>query len=315
MFAPAVQVARRRVWRSQIVLGRRLASKQVKTNKPVTYNATSKPDNAPSLIPFLERHPTLMRAFKKFAQFVFKQSPKTLAGVSGVRIYESISDLHVKHYQFFYEECALPATFQTWFRITNLHAWLLVVRFRALQKEHGRLFIQALVTNFFEDTEIRMRDALTFVPEGKTKPVAPPERVVKKYMNIYREQWNGLHFALDVALASPTNADAELAATVWRNFLSGRGARGIDGLEPLGEEDLPELETGKGSIKPTADADPNVSLERYVEFPRLMFALSRYIRAETIRLADIPDHEIISGNLGEWRAIDPTVNISRELPP
>lgn len=39
-------------------------------------------------------------------------------------------------------ECRLPPTFQTWFTVTNLHIWLLTVRFRSLPSPHGENFVQ-----------------------------------------------------------------------------------------------------------------------------------------------------------------------------
>ena len=39
-------------------------------------------------------------------------------------------------------ECRLPPTFQTWFTVTNLHVWLLTVRFRALPPPYGDNFVQ-----------------------------------------------------------------------------------------------------------------------------------------------------------------------------
>lgn len=39
-------------------------------------------------------------------------------------------------------ECRLPSTFQTWFTVTNLHVWLLTVRFRALPPPYGDNFVQ-----------------------------------------------------------------------------------------------------------------------------------------------------------------------------
>lgn len=252
-----------------------------------------------------------MSAFQSFARWYLGRSPKFLASKVVPQAYSAIADLHLVHDRFFYDECGMPRTFQSWFRIANLHAWLLVVRFRALPSTHGRLFIQALVTSFFTDVEERMRDALTVTVPGRKNPVPAPERVITKYMKIYREQWNGLHFALDVALASPHHPDAELAAAVWRNFLAGRGARGIDGLAPLPESELPPLEVGKNAVAPEPEADPAIDLDKYVELPRIIFALSRYIRKETVRLQGITDEEILNGNFGKFGPIDSNVDVSK----
>lgn len=52
-------------------------------------------------------------------------------------------------------ECNLPDNFQTWFSITQLHVWMLMVRLRA--ETHGKIYIQELVNRFFEDAEERIR--------------------------------------------------------------------------------------------------------------------------------------------------------------
>lgn len=52
-------------------------------------------------------------------------------------------------------DCNLPDNFQTWFSITQLHVWMLMVRLRA--EDHGKMYIQELVNRFFEDAEERIR--------------------------------------------------------------------------------------------------------------------------------------------------------------
>jgi len=51
--------------------------------------------------------------------------------------------------------CGLPDNFQTWFSVTHLHVWLLMVRIRA--EKNGKVFQQQLVNHFFHDIEDRMR--------------------------------------------------------------------------------------------------------------------------------------------------------------
>ncbi|KAH8554097.1 hypothetical protein BGW37DRAFT_243279 [Umbelopsis sp. PMI_123] len=57
--------------------------------------------------------------------------------------------------KFYHEECSLPDNFQTWFSITQIHVWMLMVRLRA--EDHGKIYIQELVNRFFEDAEERIR--------------------------------------------------------------------------------------------------------------------------------------------------------------
>lgn len=156
---------------------------------------------------------------------------------------------------FYISECHLPPTFQSWFTVTNLHIWLLTVRLRALPKEHGKHYIQALIDHFFIDIEDRIRTVLqppatpttpyTFdssfyinpnapsealTADGKPKPRSrAPDRLVTRQMKIFKEQWAGLGIAFDLGLV---NGDMEMAGAVWRNLLGARGASGIAFPEP-----------------------------------------------------------------------------------
>lgn len=56
---------------------------------------------------------------------------------------------------FYIKECNLPDNFQSWFSVTQLHVWMLMVHLRA--EGNGKLYIQELVNRFFEDAEDRIR--------------------------------------------------------------------------------------------------------------------------------------------------------------
>jgi len=152
---------------------------------------------------------------------------------------------------FWQQDCHLPPTFQSWFTVTNLHIWLLTVRLRALPKEHGKYYTQALIDHFFIDIEDRIRAVLqppatptipyTFnshfyinpnapLVDGKSKPRSrAPDRLVTRQMKIFKEQWAGMGLALDLGLV---NGDMEMAGAVWRNLLGARGAQGIAFPDP-----------------------------------------------------------------------------------
>ena len=59
--------------------------------------------------------------------------------------------------KFWYETSGLPPTFQTWFQITQLHLWMLMVRMRALPKDVGHHYQQQITNHFFNDAEARLR--------------------------------------------------------------------------------------------------------------------------------------------------------------
>ncbi|CAG8758132.1 957_t:CDS:2, partial [Dentiscutata heterogama] len=58
--------------------------------------------------------------------------------------------------EFFIDTCGLPDSFQTWFQITLLHVWMLMVRFRP--ENDGKVYMQQLVNHLFDDAEWRMRE-------------------------------------------------------------------------------------------------------------------------------------------------------------
>ena len=143
-------------------------------------------------------------------------------------------------------------------------------------------------------------------------------------MKIFREQWVGLGLSLDYALglSSPSaqalagpkagDADAEMAAAVWRNFLGARGAQGIAdpgrsrhavnisgeyGKERLSKEKpdamlrtLEEKDDGSGVYDFVGE-----DTQLYVRYPELMLTLTTYIRRELVRLEKISDEEILNG--------------------
>lgn len=165
------------------------------------------------------------------------------------------------------------------------------------------------------DVEDRIRQALSR---------KAPERLVSRQMKIFREQWVGLGISLDHALglSSPAaqvlagpkagDADAEMAAAVWRNFLGARGAQGI--ADPGKTRHAINISGEYGKEKLSKEA-PDVSLRTleekddgsgvydfvgedvrlYVQYPELMLTLILYIRRELVRLEKISDNEILNG--------------------
>ncbi|GAA5849526.1 hypothetical protein JCM8547_000484 [Rhodosporidiobolus lusitaniae] len=118
---------------------------------------------------------------------------------------------------FFYEECSLPPSFQTWFSLTTLHVWLLSVRLRSLPAPLGRTYIQELINHMFIDVELRMRG-----PYSVTQ-----SRLIKGYMKDMLEQYHGACAAYDEGLV---RGDAVLAAAIWRNVF-GAGWGDVGGVK------------------------------------------------------------------------------------
>ncbi|TKY90359.1 hypothetical protein EX895_000357 [Sporisorium graminicola] len=164
---------------------------------------------------------------------------------------------HVER-NFWYGDCALPETYQSWFQITNLHVYLLLARFRAFDKAANKTYSQELVNHFFIDAESRMRDRFG----------VQTSRLVKGYMRDMHMQHRGSILGYDEGLA--TN-DATLAQALWRNIWgAGWGTvagvkRKLAGIDKLAEgekddpEGQPELARDAATFDPRIATQPNAS--------------------------------------------------------
>ncbi|KAG4305789.1 hypothetical protein PORY_000699 [Pneumocystis oryctolagi] len=108
-----------------------------------------------------------------------------------------------------YSKHLLPPSFQTWFHITMLHVWMLMVRIRALPKKITKMYQQEFINHFFEDCEYRMRN------DYKIRS----ERIISLYMKDLLMQFHGSVFAYDEGLY---RGDSVLALALWRNLYAGK---------------------------------------------------------------------------------------------
>jgi cytochrome b pre-mRNA-processing protein 3 len=209
-----------------------------------------------------------------------------------------------------------------------------------LPPPHGKFYVQGLVDHFFIDIEDRIRAVLqppkrkprepyTFDSPFYINPNAPAmgpdgkpvrrsrasDRDVTRQMHIFREQWQGLTQSMDLAVVQ---GDMEMAATVWRNFLGARGARGIEypgsssgaprfrrsvnltgsivqKMEKINLEEEEAKDDGSG----VHDYTPEEA-DKYVKYPELMVDTVTYIRRELVRLESISDEEIMEG---DWKKL------------
>ncbi|KAI9243940.1 ubiquinol-cytochrome C chaperone-domain-containing protein [Sporodiniella umbellata] len=105
---------------------------------------------------------------------------------------------------FFVKECNLPDNFQSWFSVTQLHVWMLMVHLRA--ESNGKIYIQELVNRFFEDAEDRIR------AHGITQ-----QKVINSYIKDLLAQFHGGVVAYDEGMCKD---DPVLAAALWRNLFA-----------------------------------------------------------------------------------------------
>jgi cytochrome b pre-mRNA-processing protein 3 len=114
-----------------------------------------------------------------------------------------------------------------------------------------------------------------------------PEVFISRQMKAFRDQYNGLTLALDLALAH--GSDAELAAAIWRNLLGARGRDGIPYAHSAAEERARGAKDDGSGVREFVDDD----VEKYVGYPQTMVRLVKYTRMEIARLAAVPDDVIV----------------------
>lgn len=249
---------------------------------------------------------------------------------------------HVER-NFWYGDCALPETYQSWFQITNLHVYLLLTRFRAFDKAAYKTYSQELINHFFIDAESRMRDRFG----------VQTSRLVKGYMRDMHMQHRGSVLGYDEGLAT---GDAMLAQALWRNIWGAgwgtvagvkRKLAGIDKLaegekeDPEGQPELardaatinPQIASGRNAspyaraasaslaadranaesstLPPPGDnpatmpaalnilpaLDPLAASHPELAFPHHLHRIVTFIRAESHRLANLSDREIMLGRV------------------
>lgn len=81
--------------------------------------------------------------------------------VTGYLLYESVAD-KIAYSQFF-EQYYLPDTFYSWFVVTELHVWMLLVRIMN-EGEDGRFIRNCIVQAMWADVNIRAKKLGVCVP-------------------------------------------------------------------------------------------------------------------------------------------------------
>ncbi|KAM0754906.1 hypothetical protein T439DRAFT_321965 [Meredithblackwellia eburnea MCA 4105] len=308
----------------------RHASSPTTAPYPLKQQQKPTPTNLPgSNLPNAQKYsPTTVKLVTGLAKLFGYHSQTSTAIRTTSDFYDRCAERGEIEAPFFYEECSLPPSFQTWFSITTLHIWLLTVRFRALPAPLGRTYIQELINHFFIDVELRIRG-----PYNVTQ-----SKLIKGYMQDMLEQYRGSVTAYDEGLIA---GDAVLAAAIWRNVF-GAGWGGVGGVkgkrapkrgekpevgpDPLVHQRKPLLvvdpvqakklkKDSKFSDVFTTDApvvDPKLadalnlgqlqaeynSLEPEdpeLEFVQSLEKIVRYIRREAQRLERLPDDVVLHG--------------------
>lgn len=212
--------------------------------------------------------------------------------------------------EFWVKECGLPDSFQTWFQVTQLHMWLITVRFRSMKAPLGKYYLQEFINHSFLDTEDRIRGPQNKITKGT---------LIKNYMKILLHQHRGFQTVLDWAISHQpelNQSDQFLAGVIWRNLFGaawGRGMGGVKGIfdsneEPSVNSTTPhQLSPSTPSASPPSspssttaaidDGEPEQShsLENDLKFPQTLERLVIFIRKELVRLDQVSDKTIITG--------------------
>ncbi|KAK4056911.1 Serine carboxypeptidase 3 [Microbotryomycetes sp. JL221] len=292
-----------------------------------TSNARSvpKPTNLPgSNLPEPAKYsPATVSLVTKLAKLFGYNSETASAIRTTSDFYDRCAERGEVESSFFYEECSLPPSFQSWFSITTLHVWLLQVRLRSLPAPLGRTYIQELVNHYFIDIEMRIKG-----PYNVTQ-----SRLIKGYMKDMLEQYHGSCAAYDEGLVS---GDAALAAAVWRNLFGGGwgGIGGVKGKRAPKVGEVPQLgpnpnplavdpvqkkvlkrgqkaeevfKTDQPIMNPRLkDATPMYPEDPDLEFVPTLEKVVHFIRKEVQRLERLPDSVVETGrpNRGPGSLVD-----------
>lgn len=128
--------------------------------------------------------------------------PKIKLRKSGLRLYLSCVEL-VDH-DVFFKEFNLPDTFNSWFRITELHVWLGLVRLAQEGKE-GKFVRNNLVEFMWEDLDKRSRKLGSLASSSRRR----------KGLSDIAEQFQAALFSYDEGALGD---DMLLAGALWRTF-------------------------------------------------------------------------------------------------
>ncbi|CAH0407379.1 unnamed protein product [Chilo suppressalis] len=153
---------------------------------------------------------------KKFMKAVGWMDPaRTRLKLTGYFLYESVPDKVV--YTEWFEQLQLPDTFVSWFAVTELHVWMLMVRYMAEDiatpikdkkqyiKGDGHFVRNCIIEALWADVANKIK-----LLEGANPAIA------RKQVAELSEQFQAALIAYDEGLSD----DKVLAAAIWRRFYS-----------------------------------------------------------------------------------------------
>ncbi|XP_018403571.1 PREDICTED: ubiquinol-cytochrome-c reductase complex assembly factor 1 [Cyphomyrmex costatus] len=119
----------------------------------------------------------------------------------GYTVYEDV--ICQVDYPFFFKHFNMPDTFFSWFLVTELHVWMMMVRYMAGEK-YGKIVRNSMVAAMWQDTQARIAN----LGEIKTK-------LKNENMQEISHQFNAAIIGYDEGIQSD---DKVLAGALWRRF-------------------------------------------------------------------------------------------------
>lgn len=139
--------------------------------------------------------------------------------VSSYQLYQSIADKI--NYREFFELFNLPNTFNSWFLVTELHVWMILLRAMAEGSESGedgRFMRNCIVEAMWDDVNKRAKKLGASNPSG-----------VRKQIQVLSEQFQAALLAYDEGIMAD---DKVLASALWRRFFE-KNCENYENLEAL----------------------------------------------------------------------------------
>ncbi|KAK6358340.1 Protein cbp3, mitochondrial [Orbilia blumenaviensis] len=142
--------------------------------------------------------------------------------------------------KFWYEECGMAPCLRNWSSISNLHVWLIMVRFRNMTpRSRAKMWQQAFINHYFFDLEAILTDRHKITQKSKRQ-------------KMLRELYEHFQYTILSYDEAFIRGDAWLATAIWQNVFLMREdmdfrklamvvsyvRRILSGLEKLDEETI-----------------------------------------------------------------------------
>jgi len=140
--------------------------------------------------------------FKSFIKKVgWLPHNKTKIRLKGYLLYENVADQ--LDYKYWLDENKLGNNFASWFIVTELHIWMLLVRCMS-DGDHGRLLMISIIDAMWSDVSVMAKKLSSWLSS-----------VVRKQVDLLSEQFQAALVGYDEGIMS---SDMVLAGAIWRRF-------------------------------------------------------------------------------------------------